>query len=269
MNATLDVEHDLYASVPVTQVQTDLDQDLHSTIAQIDIAQEIPIALIYNGISHAVLMATPQHLIELAYGFSLSEGIIHSAQQIYEVYTRQTTLGIEVHIELAARCFESLKLKRRMLIGRTGCGLCGVEALQQAIPDLPHIQHNFNMSSLQILAGFRALNAQQSLNLQTGGCHAAALWQGENQDLIIFEDVGRHNALDKLIGWRLLNQNPIGAVLLTSRLSYELVQKAANAQLPLLAAISAPTVLAVRLAQQIGLQLAVFAREDRVTWLTP
>ena len=231
------------------------------------VAEEVPVALVYNGISHVVLMATPQHLVELAYGFSLSEGIIEQASQIYQVETEAHPAGLSVHIELASACFVRLKQHRRQMNGRTGCGLCGIEALSQINMPLPHVGTTIQMTAEQLAQGFSCLTDQQPINQLSGGCHAAALWQPEDARLQGFEDVGRHNALDKLIGWRLLNNNPQGALLLTSRLSYELIQKAAYAQLPLIAAISAPTGMAVRIAQQAGIQLAVFVREGRVTWI--
>lgn len=245
-------------------------------VVALSIAEEVPVALVYNGISQVVLMSTPQHLVELAYGFSLTEGIIEQASQIYQVETEVSASGISLHIELASACFAKLKQRRRQMAGRTGCGLCGIEALNQMMPELPIVNAQLTITAAQLAQGFAQLTSQQSLNQLTGGCHAAALWQNNGRQangrqtdgtLHVFEDVGRHNALDKLIGWRLLNQNPSGAVLLTSRLSYELIQKAAYAQLPLVAAISAPTGMAVRLAQQSGIRLAVFVREGRVTWL--
>lgn len=254
-----------------TSVQAYEQNHKTAQVVALSIAEEVPVALVYNGISQVVLMATPQHLVELAYGFSLTEGIIDQASQIYQVETEVSASGISLHIELASACFAKLKQRRRQLAGRTGCGLCGIEALNQMMPDLPIVNAQLTMTAAQLAQGFAQLTSQQSLNQLTGGCHAAALWQNNgrqaNGTLHVFEDVGRHNALDKLIGWRLLNQNPSGAVLLTSRLSYELIQKAAYAQLPLVAAISAPTGMAVRLAQQSGIRLAVFVREGRVTWL--
>ena len=234
---------------------------------RLDVAEEVPVALVYNGISHVVLMATPQHLIELAYGFSLSEGIIEHARQIYQVEVETHPEGITVYIALASSCFAQLKQRRRQINGRTGCGLCGIEALSQLNMPLPPVVPKIQITAQQLAQGFIRLTAQQLINQRTGGCHAAALWQPDNDTLQVFEDVGRHNALDKLIGWRLLNNNPLGALLLTSRLSYELIQKAAYAQLHLVAAISAPTGMAVRLAQQAGIQLAVFVRDNRVTWI--
>lgn len=254
-------------------VQAYAEQHQRCTVVSLDVAEEVPVALVYNGISHVVLMATPQQLVELAYGFSLSEGIIDYASQIYSVDVKTHQEGMTVQIALATSCFAKLKQRRRQMTGRTGCGLCGIEALHQMNASLPAIdqQLQISMDAAQLSEGFAQMMSLQAINRLTGGCHAAALWQpnvdGLEGRLQVFEDVGRHNAMDKLIGWRLLNGNPLGAVLLTSRLSYELIQKAAYAQLPLLAAISAPTAMAVRLAADAGIQLAVFVREGRVTWI--
>lgn len=230
------------------------------------VAEEVPVALVYNGISHVVLMTTPQHLPELAYGFSLSEGIIEHPHQIYQLDLQPHDAGITVEMTVSAACFAALKQRRRQLAGRTGCGLCGIEALAQLHPPLPTVTAPLQITDTQLQAGFAALAQAQQINQSTGGCHAAGLLQADGT-LTVFEDVGRHNALDKLIGWRALHGQPDGALLLTSRLSYELIQKAAVAGLSTIAAISAPTGLAVRLAQQAGMQLAVFVREGRVTWL--
>ena len=234
----------------------------------VTIAEELPIALVYNGISHVVLMATPQDLMELAYGFSLSEGIIDRANQIYAVEIVPSEQGILVNIELATACFARLKQQRRQLVGRSGCGLCGVESLAalapQIVPITDQIRHAVPIEPIQISQGFVQMTQQQVLNQQTGALHAAGLLYGDA--LQVFEDVGRHNALDKLLGWRLLQAEPqLGVLLLTSRLSYELVQKTARAGLPVLAAISAPTGLAIRLAQQANISLLGFVRDGRMT----
>lgn len=256
------------------QVQAYAEQGQQGKTVYLDVAEEVPVALVYNGISHVVLMATPQHLVELAYGFSLSEGIIEQPSQIYSVEVKVHSTGMIVQIMLSSGCFTRLKHRRRQMSGRTGCGLCGIEALQQLNLALPTITSplKHKPTAAQLAQGFAQMANLQLINRLTGGCHAAALWQPAldplEEQLQVFEDVGRHNAMDKLIGWRLLNANPQGVVLLTSRLSYELIQKAAYAQLPLLAAISAPTAMAVRLANATGIQLAVFVREGRVTWLT-
>lgn len=234
----------------------------------VTIAEEVPIALVYNDISHVVLMATPQDLRELAYGFSLSEGIIDRASQIYAVEIVPSEQGILVQIELAAGCFARLKQQRRQLVGRSGCGLCGIESLAalaiQIVPLTDQVRQAVSIEPPQISQAFAQMTQQQTLNQQTGALHAAGLLYGDA--LQVFEDVGRHNALDKLLGWRLLQaQAPLGVLLLTSRLSYELVQKTARAGLPVLAAISAPTGLAIRLAQQANISLLGFVRDGRMT----
>lgn len=234
----------------------------------VNIAEEVPVALVYNGISHVVLMATPQDLHELAYGFSLSEGIIDRASQIYAVEIVPSEQGILVNIELATACFARLKQQRRQLVGRSGCGLCGVESLAalapQVTPLTAQVRQSVPIKPIQISQAFAQMTQQQTLNQQTGALHAAGLLYGDA--LQVFEDVGRHNALDKLLGWRLLQDQPsLGVVLLTSRLSYELVQKTARAGLPVLAAISAPTGLAIRLAQQANISLLGFVRDGRMT----
>mgnify|MGYP003619413435 CR=1 FL=1 len=234
----------------------------------VSIAEEVPIALVYNGISHVVLMATPQDLMELAYGFSLSEGIIDRANQIYAVEIVPSEQGILVNIELATACFARLKQQRRQLVGRSGCGLCGIESLAalaiQIVPLTDQVRQAVSIEPPQISQAFAQMTQQQTLNQQTGALHAAGLLYGDA--LQVFEDVGRHNALDKLLGWRLLQAEPqLGVLLLTSRLSYELVQKTARAGLPVLAAISAPTGLAIRLAQQANISLLGFVRDGRMT----
>ncbi|MEC7119969.1 MAG: formate dehydrogenase accessory sulfurtransferase FdhD [Pseudomonadota bacterium] len=237
------------------------------------VAEEVPIALVYNGISHVVLMATPQDLRELAYGFSLSEGIIDRASQIYAVDVVASPDGMLVHMELATACFMRLKQQRRQLVGRSGCGLCGVESLAalapQILPISDAVKQAVPIEPMQISQAFIQMAAQQVLNQQTGALHAAALLYidaAQQKQLRVFEDVGRHNALDKLLGWRVLQAKaPLGVVLLTSRLSYELVQKTARAGLPVLAAISAPTGLAIRLAQQANMTLLGFVRDGRMT----
>lgn len=234
----------------------------------LNLAEEVPVALVYNGISHVVLMATPQHLRELAYGFSLTEGIIRSVSDVYDLEIETSQQGVTVAMTLASACFAQLKQRRRQMSGRTGCGLCGIESLAMAQPSVPQLRQPLDLMHYadDIQQAFKRLPMRQPINQATGACHAAALLLPD-QSLQVFEDVGRHNALDKLIGWRLLQPNqPIGPVLLTSRLSFELVQKAAYAQLPLLAAISAPTALAVQLAQDAGMTLVAFVRDGRMTW---
>lgn len=229
------------------------------------LAEETPVALVYNGISHAVMMATPANLEAFALGFSLSEGIVDSPAQLYDISIQAQPQGIELHITLGAAQFAALKDRRRQLAGRTGCGLCGLESLQAldlnvVPPDYPapHLRHS------DILAALQRLPEQQPLNAHTGALHVAA-WVAHADGTLphALEDVGRHNALDKLIGT--LARNTVdpasGWVLMSSRASYELVQKCARARISLLATVSAPTAMAVRLARLAGICLVGFVRE--------
>ncbi len=231
------------------------------------IAEEVPIALIYNGISHAVMLATPADLEDFAIGFSLTEGIVPSIHDIYGIDIEEAFNGIRIEIEIASAQFNHLKERRRNLAGRTGCGLCGTDSLAQAVKILPKLTSTATFSIPTILNGFSKMQAKQYLKQQTGATHAAA-WLDRSGTLIdIREDVGRHNALDKLIGT--LSRHHIdktqGIVLVTSRASYEMVQKCVLAKIPALAAISAPTALAIRMAQQAGLLLLGFVRQDNYT----
>jgi FdhD protein len=235
-------------------------------VAQDDVvAEEVPIAMVYNGVSHVVMLATPQDLEDFAVGFSLSEGIITSAEDIYGIEINPQPKGIELLIELAADRFFMLKERRRNLTGRTGCGLCGAESLEQAL----RIPENVigNTESFEhgaIVAAHHHIRDQQKLQAVTGATHACAWVRPDGEVELIREDVGRHNALDKLIGARARMQaNSKGFVLTTSRASYEMVQKTAAAGVPMLVAVSAPTGLAIRIASSCGLTLVGFARKQQ------
>jgi FdhD protein len=223
------------------------------------VAEEVPVALVYNGISHAVMLATPQDLEDFALGFSLTEGIAGSPQDIYEIEVTPQSNGIELHITLAT---EKLKLRRRSMTGRTGCGLCGAESLEQAmrIP-VNTMPVNEQISAKSLEKAIHLINERQQLQQLTGGTHACAWVSNEGDIQLIREDVGRHNALDKLIG-AIANSktNTSGFVLTSSRASYEMVQKTASASIPILVAMSAPTGLAIRVARNCGMTLIGFAR---------
>lgn len=229
------------------------------------IAEEVPVALIYNGISHAVMLATPQDLSDFALGFSLSEGILSSPQELYGFEVVSQPNGIELHLEIASERFVQLKERRRSMTGRTGCGLCGAESLEQALR-LPsnHIECNEQFEPEAILKALKAIQGKQELQGKTGATHASA-WATPNGDIVMVrEDVGRHNALDKLLGARAkAGLNESGFVLTTSRASYEMVQKVAVAGIAMLVAISAPTGLAIRIAQSCGITLVGFARSHQ------
>ena len=229
------------------------------------VASEVPVALVFNGISHAVMMATPQDLEDFALGFALSEGIIDSPDECRGIEVRQHGAGTPeaacvAEIEIAPRHFERLKQQRRTLAGRTGCGLCGIESLQaldlRAAP-MPAPAWRDAVGVAEVLRPFGVLRERQRLNAHAGALHAAgwALPDGQLQDVL--EDVGRHNALDKLLG-RLARTGRLhepGFVVMTSRTSYELVRKCARLNIGLLATVSAPTALALQLAREAGMHL--------------
>lgn len=230
------------------------------------LANEVPVALVYNGISHVVMLASPADLEDFAYGFGLTEGIIDEAGEYYGVELQSAgTAGVEVHIELASAAFAGLKHKRRNLTGRTGCGLCGAESLQQVFKQ--PLLAGYTSASISHAALQRALvdlQQCQPLQQQTGASHASALVSVQGEIMLVREDVGRHNALDKLLG-ALLRQHRLDAlgdgwILTTSRASYEMVQKVAMAGGRSLVAMSAPTAFAVELASQYDMTLVGFAR---------
>jgi FdhD protein len=227
------------------------------------LAEEVPVALVYNGISHAVMLATPQDLEDFALGFSLTEGILDSGADLYGIEVIEQENGLALQLEVAAACFQRLKEKRRNLTGRTGCGLCGSESLDQAlrlpinkVEQLTTITHQAIKVALANIRGF------QHLQGLTGATHASAWASVEGEVLLLREDVGRHNALDKLIGAMAKKDRQQGFILTTSRASYEMVQKTVSAGCNILVAISAPTGLAIRMAQQSNLTLVGFAREQ-------
>jgi FdhD protein len=229
------------------------------------VMDEHPVALVYNGLSHVVMMVTPTELENFAVGFSLSEGIIADRHELYDIEIMPNNLGTEIKMTISARAFALLKSKKRAMTGRTGCGLCGIESLQQLEIETPQISHRYQQHWLQLIpAALKQLPTRQPMTLATGGAHAAAWLTLDGQLLAVFEDVGRHNALDKLLGFLRLNEHDLkaGFVLITSRASYELVRKCAKLDIALLASISAPTALAITLAERAGMGLASFCRGD-------
>ncbi|MGV3346485.1 formate dehydrogenase accessory sulfurtransferase FdhD [Enterobacteriaceae bacterium LUAb1] len=232
---------------------------LHHPVADW-LAEEVPVALVYNGISHVVMMVTPQDLDVFAIGFSLSEGIIASETEIFGLDIRPVHHGIEIQIELSSRRFMALKARRRTMVGRTGCGICGTEQLAEIerLPAvLPFTQH-FAPDNLD--KALSQLRHYQPVGELTGCTHVAA-WIDRNGDIIAgYEDVGRHVALDKLLGWHSQHNGLAGAVLISSRASYEIVQKAAVCGVEILFAVSAATQRAATLATQCHLTLAGFSK---------
>jgi FdhD protein len=235
--------------------------------AEDELAEEVPVALEYNGVSHAVMLATPGDLEEFALGFSLSEGILASPAECYGVEIEHGAAGITARIDIAAGAFMRLKERRRTLTGRTGCGLCGVDSLAQVIRPLPCLAPTRALSGAAIRRALAQVRQEQPLNRLTGATHAA-LWCGrDGVPRAAFEDVGRHNALDKLIGGLHAAGADLndGFCLITSRASVEMVQKAATVGIAAMVAISAPTALAVRTALECGMTLVAFARGDDFT----
>ncbi len=232
--------------------------------AQDMVAVETPVALEYNGISHVVMLASPADLQDFALGFSLTEGILAAASELYDCEVVTQPEGITVKLQVAASRFAALKEKRRNLTGRTGCGLCGTESLAQVVRRPAPVSHQGTIAGAALLAGMQSMQSLQPLQQQCGATHAAAWMQADGKVDLVREDVGRHNALDKLIGALAARGTDFsqGAVLLTSRASYEMVQKSAAMGIGVVAAISAPTSLAVQLAQESGVTLLGFVRDN-------
>jgi len=227
------------------------------------LAEEVPVALVFNGISHAVMLASPCDLEDFALGFGLTEGLLADRAELYGIDICAAPGGIELRLDVAAACEWRLKERRRTLAGRTGCGLCGTDSLDQvrrALPRPPARGH-----SVQALGrAQRELQGTQALQRLTGATHAAAWCSPDGAVQLAREDVGRHNALDKLAGAlaRAGVDAGEGFICITSRASFEMVQKAAMAGIGTLAAVSAPTALAVQTAQACGVALAGFVRGD-------
>jgi len=229
------------------------------------VPEETAIALTYNGSTHAVMMATPSDLEDFALGFSLTEGVIESAADIDSLEVIATPLGVEVRIWLTEERGKTYVGRKRSMAGPTGCGLCGVESLEAAMRPLPHVvQPAWRLTPQAIVAAMAALDPAQQLNQATHAVHAAAFWTEAEGLVALREDVGRHNALDKLAGAlvRAGRTASSGIILMTSRVSIELIQKAARLDAPILAAVSAPTAAAIRLADEAGITLIGVARRQ-------
>ena len=228
------------------------------------VAEEVPVALEFNGISHAVMLATPLDLEDFALGFSLSEGILDAAHELYSVDIAPSDLGITVRLQVSSAAFARLKQRRRTIAGRTGCGLCGTESLAHVSRELPVLGDAVALERQAIARAMSQLQSMQTLQQATGAVHAAAWCSAVGEVMWLREDVGRHNALDKLIG--ALASNDVdastGFIAVTSRASFEMVQKTAMAGVPLLVAVSAPTSFAVATAERARLTLVGFARKD-------
>lgn len=297
---------DPHLSVPPEPSSTDDGQDLPAPVCCLSttlvtaagmpesraveamIAAEVPVALVFNGISHAVMMATPADLREFALGFALSEGIIASPKECYGMEVSSvatcTTSGnaplvvempaCEVRLEIAARRFVALKERRRSLVGRTGCGVCGIDNLEaldiepESVVSPGWVRH---LDAATVLRAVSGLSARQPLNELAHAVHAAGWARPDGSLVRVMEDVGRHNALDKLLGWRAAAgpEAREGFVVMTSRASYELARKCARLGVPVLATVSAPTGLAIAIARQAGMQLYGLCRGDTAVRYVP
>lgn len=226
-----------------------------------NVAIETAVALVYNGISHVVMMATPTCLEDLALGFSLTEAVISSPSEIRDIDLIETSKGIEVSMTIAPEAFSKLKQRRRNLTGRTGCGLCGAESLEQVITAPKQVQCTNQISHQRIQQLIQTIDQSQQLQKVTGSVHGAAWFSNDGDLLIVREDVGRHNALDKLLGaYARAGLDNKGVLVITSRASYEMISKATWANIGIVVALSGPTSLAVDLAKQAGITLVGFCR---------
>jgi FdhD protein len=229
------------------------------------VAEEVPIALVYHNVPHVVMLATPANFEDFGVGFTLSEGLVARPDEIREVEVTQGADAVDVRMTVAWERFTELLHRRRNLTGRTGCGLCGAEKAEDAIRELPPVGPGTPVTIQDLHAAIEQMGTLQPINARTGSVHAAA-WVVPGQGIqFVREDVGRHNALDKAIGALVRSKADMAAgyMLVTSRASYEMVQKCATVGISFLAAFSAPTAFAVRLAQKTGMTLVAFARRDR------
>ena len=240
------------------------------------VPEEVPVAFSYGGSTHAVMMASPADLVDFAVGFSLTEGIISTRAEICSIEVIEAGQGFDVQVDLQDANADALRARRRHMAGPVGCGLCGIESIEQAVRVVPELSDvEVSVDGDDIVAAVKALNEAQSLNRETRAVHGAGFYNPQKGLLAVREDVGRHNALDKLAG-AVVNADlspDKGIVVVTSRLSVEMVQKTAILGSPILAAISAPTALAIETAESSGVTLValvrgedfeIFTRADRI-----
>ncbi len=229
------------------------------------VTEEFPVALVYHGVPHVVMLATPADLEDYAVGFTVSEGLVGNPAEIQSIEVERGAESIEVRIGIAGERFSELLRRRRNLTGRSGCGLCGAETVEEAIRPPVQVAKGPTVTSADLHAALIQLESLQPINSRTGSIHAAA-WVVPGKGIqFVREDVGRHNELDKVIGALVRSGSDVtaGYAVITSRASFEMVQKAAAAGITFMVAVSAPTALAIRMAEQTGLTLVGFARHDQ------
>ncbi|MDO5531830.1 formate dehydrogenase accessory sulfurtransferase FdhD [Sutterella sp.] len=233
------------------------------------VAEEVPVAIAYNGISHTVMMTTPTMLEDFAVGFSLAEGIVTSLSEIHDIaVTDGCRGGKTVELTISSECFWKLKDRRRSIAGRTGCGICGVESLTDAVRPTPRVPFTQTFDLAHYQEALRYLERVEKLGSLTGSTHAAAWVHPDGTFAGGAEDVGRHVALDKLLGLRARSGWKTGALVISSRASYEMIQKAAMCGVEIVLAVSAPTALAIEVAEKAGVTLVAFCRRNRANVYT-
>lgn len=231
-----------------------------------DVLVELPVSLIYNGYPHVVIMCTPKDIIDFVYGFSLTEGIVSTLQDVRSIEICPKELGIEVRIEITPLCFSRIEGRKRQMAARTGCGICGLDSLGDVVRVQVPIGFNYQINEAAIDRALQEADSLQEMNQKTGGAHGAFFVSSEGDILFVREDVGRHVALDKLVGAMAQAGVDVtaGFILTTSRASFEMVQKAVAAGVGLLVTMSAPTTMAIALAKEMQLKLAAFTRVGKI-----
>jgi FdhD protein len=250
--------------VPVQAIDREIWRDGSAGDGTRLIPEETPLAVTYNGGAYAVMMGTPQNLEDFAIGFSKSEGIVASADDIQSLEVVRLDDGIELRMWLAHDNAARISERRRHIAGPTGCGICGVDSIAQALRPAAVVPHGRTFTPADVMTAMQGIAPLQAINRQTRAVHAAAFWSPVRGLVALREDVGRHNALDKLAGALARSRTAAGdgMVLLTSRVSVEMVQKTATIGAPVMVAVSAPTALAVRTAEAAGITLIAVARQD-------
>lgn len=239
-------------------------RDGKSSEGQRRVPEETPVSLTFNGGSYAVMMATPQDLADFAIGFSLNEGIIGAPDDLVSLDIVELDDGVELRMWLPPKRAERIAERRRYMAGPTGCGICGIDSISEAVRPVAVVPKGRNFTTADVMTALAAIEPLQAINRETRAVHAAAFWTPELGVVALREDVGRHNALDKLAGHLAQTHAPIreGIVVLTSRVSVEMVQKVAAIGATVIVAVSAPTALAIKMAERANITLVAIARND-------